>query len=238
MRKSSLMDEDGFEAELEDILGELANIYKEAYHGGMMNGVCCIRLLEYNSEVMKAIKEMCEKCLNSRNESEVQNCTHEEMEKTLESFSNIFEALDCVFSSLRIVDPTDGELQQTEKAVRILETMWRKMGLNITPKAHIAFNHICEQQRMFSGLADKCEDWVEQTHQTGLKLDYLTARIPRKYENKQQTQLATAWRNTDPKVQKHQQYVLEQTRKQKKNDVIHSPAANSKLDKKKERMAK
>ena len=39
MRKSRLLDNTGFDTELEAILGSIANVYKEAYHGGDLNGV-------------------------------------------------------------------------------------------------------------------------------------------------------------------------------------------------------
>ena len=59
MRKVRLLDNDGFDTELEAILGLVAKIYKEAYHGGDLNGVCCIRLLDKQKEVISSIKEMC-----------------------------------------------------------------------------------------------------------------------------------------------------------------------------------
>ena len=36
MRKARLLDNDGFDTELEAILGYVANIYKKAYHGGIL----------------------------------------------------------------------------------------------------------------------------------------------------------------------------------------------------------
>ena len=52
MKKARSKDASGFEVEVDKILGEEAKIYKEAYHGGALNGVCCIRLLEKNHAIM------------------------------------------------------------------------------------------------------------------------------------------------------------------------------------------
>ena len=46
MQKNRLQDKDGFDVEIEKILGDVEKIYTQAYHGGYFNGVCCIRLLD------------------------------------------------------------------------------------------------------------------------------------------------------------------------------------------------
>ena len=42
MKKAWLKDVSRFEVEVDNILGAEAKIYKEAYHGGTLNSVCCI----------------------------------------------------------------------------------------------------------------------------------------------------------------------------------------------------
>jgi hypothetical protein len=37
------------------------------------------------------------------------------------------------------------------------------------PKCHASKDHACDQLELLKGLADFCEDWVEQLHQLGLK---------------------------------------------------------------------
>ncbi len=39
----------------------------------------------------------------------------------------------------------------------------------MTPKCHGSEDHACDQLEFLWGLADFCEDWVEQLHQLGLK---------------------------------------------------------------------
>ena len=99
MRKARLLDNDGFDTELEAILNLVAKIYKEAYHGGDLNGVCCIRLLDKQKEVISSIKEM---CIQRREtpRSHTVPCTLLELESKLTSFANLFQVLDITFSRL------------------------------------------------------------------------------------------------------------------------------------------
>ena len=105
MRKARLLDNDGFDTELEAILNLVAKIYKEAYHGGDLNGVCCIRLLDKQKEVISSIKEM---CIRRREipRTHTVPCTLLELESKLTSFATLFQALDVTFSRLRIIYPT------------------------------------------------------------------------------------------------------------------------------------
>jgi hypothetical protein len=47
--------------------------------------------------------------------------------------------------------------------------VWRIMKLSVTPKCHASEDHACDQLELLKGLADFCEDWVEQLHQLGLR---------------------------------------------------------------------
>ena len=121
-------------------------------------------------------------------------CTYPFMIDTLDRYSELFKCLDATFGFLRVVHPNETELDRTAAAVRLTHAIWLKMGFSITPKAHILFNHVCAQQRLYGGLADKCEDWIEQSHQTGMRLEHLTSQMPKKYRSKQTVQLSIFWR--------------------------------------------
>jgi hypothetical protein len=59
------------------------------------------------------------------------------------------------------------------------------MELSVTPKCHASEDHACDQLELLKGLADFCEDWVEQLHQLGLKNNRRTKTIrnrDRKYK--------------------------------------------------------
>ena len=218
MRKGRVKDAIGFEVEIEQILGDKAKIYKEAYHGGTLNGVCCIRLLEKNKSIMDEVKIMCERRRLATPEEE-RLCTHEFMIDMLDQYARLFNSLDTTFGYLRIIDPNEEELINTAAAVRITKAIWLKLGFSITPKAHILFEHVCDQQREYGGLADKCEDWIEQSHQTGMRLEYLTSRMPKKYESKQLTQLSIFWRQSNPSVEQYNRKAMELTSRKRKVSV-------------------
>jgi hypothetical protein len=58
-------------------------------------------------------------------------------------------------------------------------------ALSVTPKCHASEDHAYDQLELLKGLADFCEDWVEQLHQLGLKNNRRTKTIrnrDRKYK--------------------------------------------------------
>ena len=61
LRKGENLDITSFDVELETIFRDLGNIYKQAYHGGDLNDVRCIRLLDNSKRIISTIKTMCEK---------------------------------------------------------------------------------------------------------------------------------------------------------------------------------
>jgi hypothetical protein len=66
-----------------------------------------------------------------------------------------------------------------EYAKRALE-VWRLLRLSVTPKCHGGEDHACNQLEVLKGIADFCEDWVEQLHQLGLKNNRRTKTIRNK----------------------------------------------------------
>ena len=63
--------------------------------------------------------------------------------------------------------------------------VWRILELSVTPKCHASEDHACDQLESLKGIADFCEDWVEQLHQLGLKNNRRTKTIrnrDRKYK--------------------------------------------------------
>jgi hypothetical protein len=47
--------------------------------------------------------------------------------------------------------------------------LWRGLQLNITPKARALDDHLCDQVRILSGIGDLTENFVEQSHQIGIR---------------------------------------------------------------------
>ena len=200
MKAERLKKNGGISSIVEGILLEHANVNKAAYHGGNFEGGSCIRLLDNNTKVMEEIKSVCDARLASPRS--IRNpCSQERLDAKFEEFSNLFSALDAAFSLLRLVKPSEDEIEEAKKAVSVLEQLWRQAKLSITLKAHIIFNHAIQQMIDFEGLGDKCEDFIERGHQTGAKLSHLTARMGKNFKSKFSSQRRREWMQSDPRVQ-------------------------------------
>ena len=157
-----------------DILNKY-NIKKQSFHGGAMNGVCSCRLLDNIDPILEKIRNM----MNDKLDEKVTLTKKKRdlLTDTLEEFHTLFEVMDIAFAKLRILDPTPDEIESTEVVINLLEKIWRKLQLSITPKCHIMFDHIMDQVREHNDIADLIEDYIEHAHQTGKQLDHLVARM-------------------------------------------------------------
>jgi hypothetical protein len=54
---------------------------------------------------------------------------------------------------------------------------WQILQLFVTPKCHGSEDQAHDKLELLKGLADFCEDWVEQLHQHGLKNNRRTKTI-------------------------------------------------------------
>ena len=204
LRKKRLGRTDGLDSLIDDLLKKEANIYREAYHGGEMNGVCVRRFLEQSSFLMDKMTELvCERRnINNGRRRYDNRCTSEELKETLNTYNDLFRVMDLVFSLLRIPAPTKYDIKNAKKAVAKLEEIWRGLNISETPKAHILFKHTVLQYELFGGIADKVEDFVEKSHQVGKRLEYLTSRLPSgDYQRKQHIHFQRMWMHQDPRVE-------------------------------------
>ena len=134
---------------LEDSLYSIlegCKIQKQHFHGGAMNGVCCRRLLDNVETIFKKIRKLTSERLklNTKRNFDVDIKI---VTDVLTKFEYLFETTDLVFSNLRLLAPTEEEINETEKAIKVLEQVWKDLELYVTPKAHILFYHTIEQVR-------------------------------------------------------------------------------------------
>ena len=221
--KMRLGDEDGLDTKIEGILNTTAKIYPQAFHRGEMNGVCCLRFLNNIEEIMAKVSEVSHERLKTTRQNNKENkmaCTSDELTQIVADYTNLFRVMDLSFSLLRIPAPTKDEIEEARKAVFVLEHLWNKMEINITPKAHVMFTHAVEQFEMFGGIADKVEDFIEKAHQLGKKLEYLTSRLPTNcYRRRQLIHINRMWLQQNPEVQEQTKQV--RTLSKRKLKVIH-----------------
>jgi hypothetical protein len=101
-------------------------------------------------------------------------------------------------------------------------TVWRILQLSVTPKCHASEDHACDQLELLKGLADFCEDWVEQLHQLGLKNNRRTKTIrnrDRKYK------LYTQWEQLSGN--RNVQRIKKEVNKKRKRKLQHSRGADT-----------
>ena len=118
---------------------------------------------------MTQIEAMCERRRMMTPMSD-RSCTYKYMNNTLEQYSSLFSSLDVILGYLQIINPNVKELTFTADVIRITKAIQNEMGFSIIPKVHTLFSHVSAQQQLYGGLTDTCEDWIEQSHQTGMRL--------------------------------------------------------------------
>ena len=104
-----------------------------------MNCVCCRQLLDNINNIFCEIGTIIERKLSSNNSFENTDMTR--LTGVVDMFKLLFEYMDVVFSKLRILDPTELEIEEIDTAIKGLEKLWRQLDLNITPKMHILLSY-------------------------------------------------------------------------------------------------
>jgi hypothetical protein len=87
---------------------------------------------------------------------------------------------------------------------------------------HASADHACDQLELLKGLADFCEDWVEQLHELGLKNNRRTKTIrnrDRKYK------LYTQWEHLSGN--REVQGIKKQVNKKRKRNLQNSRGADT-----------
>ncbi len=112
-------------------------------------------------------------------------------------FHNCLQVFDFVFSKAR--QPSGsidaGDIENLQPFITTALKLYRELGLKIPPKAHAIEDHLCEQLLRLKGTGDLGEDFVEQSHQDGIRKEARsrnarsreeTAIMHCKWEHKQQ----------------------------------------------------
>ena len=77
---------------------------------------------------------------------------------------------------------------------------WQKIGLSVTPKAHIFEEHSIESMQTLNGLGDNTKDFIDFPHQDGACHDRRKQGL-RGYNQKHESQHKSEDRASHPKVQ-------------------------------------
>ena len=174
----------------------------QAYHGGSLTGGAILVLLNKHESIMGDITRICHQKINDRllDNSELHPPCIESFTLLLLQHGRLFCAQDGVYAHLRLIDPSIEEMRQTRERIEIMRIQWEEMGLSVTPKAHLIFEHAADDQERLGGLGDKIEDPLEKRHQEQMQYDAMLNRMPCGFETKRKTQLKYEWRNSNPLV--------------------------------------
>ena len=140
---------------------------------------------------------------------------------------------------LRILDPSEIEMEEMKVAVKELERLWNSLDLSITPKMHILTTHTINQIIRFGGIGDKVEDFVEKSHQEGKKLDHLVARMKSQCFCQQElVKIRRKWLSNDPTVSSRIIAVNENRKRKFRNAPSMKPKKVLKVEVKAEKRRK
>jgi hypothetical protein len=154
---------------LEQILGRHWNIKRPSWHGGGILGNECWKLMAWSRLIFEQIKAF---LLDQLEEDGGSELAKTEVRKRCDIVATALLLFDGFLSLVRAehkyLTPQHITKAREEYAAKAV-AVWQIMELSVTPKCHASEDHACDQLEFLKGLADFCEDWVEQLHQLGLK---------------------------------------------------------------------
>jgi hypothetical protein len=161
---------------LESILAKDWNIKRPSWHGGDILGNECRKLMSCARPIFDQIKSFLLERLEEDGGSER---AKREVTKRCDIVANALLLFDGFLSLLRTDHNglTPQLIMKARAFARKAVAVWRILDLSVTPKCHASEDHACDQLESLMGLADFCEDWVEQLHQLGLKNNRRTKTI-------------------------------------------------------------
>jgi hypothetical protein len=132
------------------------NISKPHYHGGAYNGKAMNQIMFESSMIVEQVQEMLLAIpINTR-------CSDD---------ANVLKVFNKVFLLARMPSGQLTAENSRKLSECIIESMrlWRGLGLNISPKAHAIEDHLFDQVTRLNGIGDLGEDFLEQSHQDGIR---------------------------------------------------------------------
>lgn len=166
-----------------------------------MNGEACRRLLDNTDVIFTKIQTIAHERIEA-NSVRSNPIKHDELDKILDKFLGLFQALDLVFSLLQILDPNQKEIENIEMMINQLDIQWKELQLKETPKLHILVTHTVEQVKWFGRIPNLAEDFVEKSHQIRNCLNHLMACMSSQcYRNQELVKFRKKWLMTNPLVQ-------------------------------------
>ncbi len=161
---------------LERILARDWNIKRPSWHGGDILGNECRKLMAWSRLIFDQIKAF---LLDQLEEDGGPERAKTEVRKRCDIVATALLLFDGFLSLVRTEhkDLTRQHITKAREYAAKAVAVWQIMELSVTPKCHASEDHACDQLELLKGLADFCEDWVEQLHQLGLMNNRRTKTI-------------------------------------------------------------
>ena len=165
--------------QLEKVL-EKYGISRPAYHGGDLTGVKIKVMLQKIDLIFHEFSTIL-KGVSTQDREDV-GADNEEIETMLNMYRDLGFLMDGVYSLARteMGKLSEEKIDLTRRMVAGVLKMWRHLRLSVRgPKIHGLEDHLVEQMIAYNGIGDYCEDFVEQSHQDGVKEELRTHGLKR-----------------------------------------------------------
>jgi len=145
-------------------------ISRAAYHGGKFTGTDIIKMMNNAVEIFDEMKQV------MLTEGRVKDGTDKDKEIITEFCTNTRDGLQLwndIFARMSNLkaDMNDEYCNKTQKRIDAAMAFMRKLEFSITPKLHAVECHVVYQMRTVEGFPYMLEQWIEQYHQKGHKMD-------------------------------------------------------------------
>ena len=145
-------------------------ISRAAYHGGKFTGTDIIKMMNKAEEIFNEMEKVMlaegrAKDGNDKDKEIIKDfCT--KTKHGLQLWNDIFARM----SDLK-ADMNDDYCDETQKRIDAAMAFMRKLEFSITPKLHAVECHVVYQMRTVEGFPYMLEQWIEQYHQKGHRMD-------------------------------------------------------------------
>lgn len=157
-------------AELEHTFLRPYGIERAAHHGGDVTGPGIRRLMENGKEIFDKIAVFLD---GIAKENRLSKEVREQIQMRMELFGTCLQQFDGFFSRVRKRTSEIEDLPKLVEEARAYLTAgiasWKKLGFSVTPKVHLLEDHVLVFMLKYGGLGDYDEEFVERSHQTGVR---------------------------------------------------------------------
>jgi len=124
--------------QIEQMLQEVYQTIRAAYHGGDFEGNHCRKFLRRANEVMDSIQEIFLAIPSSTRDAD-----DDEIRRYCRGYKRLFQYMDLLvyFTQQSLGTLTDANMVKVRSLVNMLDRLWRRLFKNVPPKTH-AWGHL------------------------------------------------------------------------------------------------